>query len=84
MKLKNRFVCPPMVRNYATKDGFVTRRSLDHYEAPAKGGVSLIIVEVTCVEAFRGKGFDYGLVLDDDRFVPGFTKLANSNKKTWC
>lgn len=78
MKLKNRLVCPPMVRNYATEDGFVTQRSIDHYERLARGGVGLIIVEATCIESPRGKAFDYQLVLDDDRFIPGFRQLAQA------
>lgn len=65
-----------MMRNYATADGFVTQTSLDHYESIAMGGVGLIIVEATCVEAPRGKSFHYGLVLDDDRFIEGFSRLA--------
>ena len=65
-----------MVRNYATLDGFVTQTSLDHYESIARGGVGMIIIEATCVEAPRGKSFYYGLVLDDDRFIEGFSKLA--------
>lgn len=76
MKLKNRIVCPPMVRNYGTEEGFVTQQGLDHYEALAKGGVGLIIVETTCIESPRGKTFDYGLALDDNRFVVGFKKLS--------
>ncbi|MFH1243304.1 MAG: NAD(P)/FAD-dependent oxidoreductase, partial [Pseudomonadota bacterium] len=76
MELKNRLVCPPMVRNYGTGEGFVTQQTLDHYEALARGGVGLIIVEATCVEAPRGRGWDYGLVLDEDRFIEGFGKLA--------
>ena len=76
LRLKNRLVCAPMARNYATVEGFVTQRSLDHYETIAKGGVGLIIVEATCIDAPRGKGFHYGLVLDDDRFTEGFGRLA--------
>jgi len=76
LRLRNRLVCAPMARNYATMEGFVTPRSLDHYETIAKGGVGLIIVEATCIDAPRGKGFHYGLVLDDDRFTEGFGQLA--------
>ena len=76
LKLRNRLICSPMVRNYATLDGFVTQTSLDHYESIARGGVGMIIIEATCVEAPRGKSFYYGLVLDDDRFIEGFSKLA--------
>lgn len=76
MRLKNRLVCPPMARNYASADGFVTRQALDHYERIARGGAGLIIVEATCIESPRGRGFDYQLVLDEDRFIPGFSQLA--------
>lgn len=76
--MKNRLVCPPMVRNYGTERGFVTQRSIDHYQTIARGGVGLIIVEATCVDAPRGKGWDYGLVLDDDAFIEGFAKLADA------
>lgn len=76
MKIKNRFVCPPMVRNYGTEEGFVTQRTIEHYGEIAKGGVGLIIVEGTCIEAPRGRSFHRGLVLDDDRFIPGFAEMA--------
>lgn len=78
MRLKNRLVCPPMMRNYGSDEGFVTQRSIDHYEAIAKGGVGLIIVEATCIDSPRGRGWDYGLVLDDDRFIPSFRNLAQA------
>ncbi len=78
LRIKNRLVCPPMARNFATGEGFVTQRSLDHYETLARGGVGLIIVEATCVESPRGKGFHYGLLLDDDRFMEGFGGLAEA------
>jgi len=67
-----------MVRNYGTERGFVTQRSIDHYQTIARGGVGLIIVEATCVDAPRGRGWDYGLVLDDDAFIEGFAKLADA------
>lgn len=76
MRLKNRLVCPPMARGFATEDGLVTPQTLHHYEALAKGGVGLLIVEATCVESPRGKGWEHALVVDDDRFIPGFKELA--------
>ncbi|MFH1481365.1 MAG: NAD(P)/FAD-dependent oxidoreductase, partial [Pseudomonadota bacterium] len=76
MELKNRLVCPPMVRDYGTQEGFVTQRSLDHYETMAKGGVGMIILEATCIDSPRGRAIRHQLVLDDDRFIPGFRNLA--------
>ena len=61
LKLKNRLVCPPMARGYATEEGFVTQQSLNHYEALAMGGVGLLIIEATCVDSPRGKGWEHAL-----------------------
>lgn len=81
MKLRNRLVMPPMSMNYATEDGFVSQRNKDYYEARAKGGVGLIILEATCVESPRGKAFDRQPVLDDDKYIPGFRELAGTIHK---
>ena len=43
MKLRNRIVMSPMVRNFATTDGVITQLLIDHYAARAKGGAGLII-----------------------------------------
>lgn len=45
VELKNRIVMPAISTNYAAKDGSVTQRLIDYYEARAKGGAGLIIVE---------------------------------------
>ncbi len=45
MQLKNRIVMPPIGTRYAEEDGTVGQRTLDYYEARARGGVGLIIVE---------------------------------------
>ncbi|HBE77796.1 MAG TPA: NADPH dehydrogenase, partial [Firmicutes bacterium] len=49
-KVKNRIVMPPMVCfGYTGAEGMITEKNIGHYEARAKGGVGLIIVEATCV-----------------------------------
>ena len=50
MTLKNRIVMPPLGTNFALEDGQVSERLLDYYEARAKGGLGLVIVEVTCID----------------------------------
>jgi len=45
MQLRNRIVMPPMGTNYAEAGGAVSQRTLDYYEARARGGAGLIIVE---------------------------------------
>ena len=48
--IKNRIVVPPMVCfKYSDDQGFVSEGHVAHYEALAKGGAGLIIVEATCV-----------------------------------
>ncbi|MFH1639998.1 MAG: FAD-dependent oxidoreductase [Chloroflexota bacterium] len=75
MMLKNRMVMPPMVVRYATADGYVSERTLSYYEARAKGGAGLIIIEATYIHP-RGPILPNELALYDDRYVPGMRELA--------
>lgn len=57
MRIKNRIVMPLMVCfGWAGEEGLVTENNVKHYEARAKGGVGLIIVEATCVSRNGIKG----------------------------
>jgi len=47
LELRNRIVMPPMIGNLETPDGLVSQKLLDYYEARARGGVAMIIVEST-------------------------------------
>jgi 2,4-dienoyl-CoA reductase-like NADH-dependent reductase (Old Yellow Enzyme family)/thioredoxin reductase len=85
MKLKNRIVMPPMGTNYAEAGGAVSQRMLDYYEARARGGTGLIIVEgsapsVRCNISFQGSP-SYQASLGDDKFVPGWKKLTDAAHK---
>lgn len=77
MRLKNRIVMPPMVRNYATTDGIVTKQLVDHYTARSKGGAGLLIVEATYVQP-SGRVWHQGVGIDDDRCIPGLGWLTDS------
>jgi NADPH2 dehydrogenase len=76
IKIKNRIVMPPMVCfGFASEDGIVTVEHLKHYEARAKGGVGLIIIEATCVsENGRLAPSQLGLWSDDQ--IYGFSRIA--------
>lgn len=80
MKTRNRIVLPPMVRNYATPEGFVTRQLIDHYVSLAKGGVGLVIVEATYIHP-AGKGFYQQLGIYDDKCITGLNELAEAVKE---
>jgi 2,4-dienoyl-CoA reductase-like NADH-dependent reductase (Old Yellow Enzyme family)/thioredoxin reductase len=75
MELRNRIVMPPMVTQYASEDGSVTERQRGYYEARARGGVGLVIVEASYVEP-RGQSFRRQVAVSDDRCVPGLKGLV--------
>lgn len=75
MELKNRIVLPPMGTGYS-EEGMIGPRVIDYYEARARGGTGLIIVEGTAPgEPCRGV---YQLGLGDDKYLPGWEKLVNA------
>lgn len=78
MTLSNRIVMPPMGTNLADSDGSITQRSIDYYEARARGGVGLVIVEVTGVELSRGRTISRQIGIDDDRFLDGLSRLVEA------
>jgi len=74
--LKNRVVMPPMCMYKAQSDGRILPFHLVHYTTRAMGGVGLIIVEATAVEA-RGRISDTDLGLWDDEQVAGHQQLVH-------
>jgi 2,4-dienoyl-CoA reductase-like NADH-dependent reductase (Old Yellow Enzyme family)/thioredoxin reductase len=81
LELRNRIVMPPMGTKFSSEDGFVTDQLKDYYAARARGGVGLVIVEASCVDAPVGKGFHRQLLVDDDRFLPGLAELVHVVKQ---
>jgi len=85
MQLKNRIVMPPMGTNYAEAGGAVSQRMLDYYEARARGGVGLVIVEgsapsLRCTTSLQASP-SYQASLGDDKFIPGWRKLTDAAHK---
>lgn len=75
VKIKNRFVVPPMGNNFANEDGTLSERSLGYYAARAKGGFGLITVEATVVEK-TAKGGPKKPCLYEDSVIDSFAKVA--------
>lgn len=74
--VKNRLFMPPLSTNLADK-GYVTDALVEHYSNRAKGGVGLIITEVTTVEPV----YTYlpgDMSIYDDSYIPGWTKLVSA------
>ncbi len=76
LSLKNRIVMPPMCMYSADRKGIVQPFHLVHYGTRAQGGVGLIIIEATAIEA-RGRitGNDLGIWNDDQ--IPGLKSLVD-------
>lgn len=74
--VKNRIFMPPLSTNLADR-GYVTDALVEHYSNRAKGGVGLIITEVTTVEPT----YTYlpgDMSIYDDSYIPGWKKLVDA------
>lgn len=74
--VKNRIFMPPLSTNLADH-GYVTDALIEHYSNRAKGGVGLIITEVTTVEPT----YTYlpgDMSIYDDSYIPGWKKLVDA------
>ncbi len=74
--VKNRIFMPPLSTNLANH-GYVTDDLIQHYSSRAKGGVGLIITEVTTVEPV----YTYlpgDMSICDDSYIEGWTKLVSA------
>jgi 2,4-dienoyl-CoA reductase (NADPH2) len=79
LELPNRIVSPPMSSG-STNDGFVTDRMLALYRQLAGSGSGLVIVEDAMVDRPIGKSQIEGVAIDDDKYIPGLTQLADTIK----
>ena len=56
MELKNRILLAPMGSEYCEKDGSCSERVWEYYEARARGGAGLLILETSSVAWPAGNG----------------------------
>ncbi|MCQ2508318.1 MAG: FAD-dependent oxidoreductase [Dorea sp.] len=80
--VKNRIFMPPLSTNMADH-GYVTDDLIEHYTNRAKGGVGLIITEVTTVEPT----YTYlpgDMSIYDDSYISGWKKLVDSVHQYDC
>jgi len=83
MELKNRIGMAPFLNNPVGDGGEVTDLTIRWFEARAKGGSGLIMTGAISPTTFAQDTVKFlmggrlpGLALYEDRFIPGFTKLA--------
>ena len=76
LRFKNRVVFPPISTNLASTQGEITPEFAYHYGRRAKGGASMIIIENLCIQYPDARHGATQPRIDDDRFVPGLSKIA--------
>jgi 2,4-dienoyl-CoA reductase-like NADH-dependent reductase (Old Yellow Enzyme family)/thioredoxin reductase len=74
--IKNRVVMPAMMIGHGQFDGTPTQQMMDYYEARAKGGVGLIITEITRVNDMEGAGAFAQLAASQDYHIKPLNELV--------
>ncbi len=77
--LKNRVLVPPMASQTANSQGFVTAKTLNHYERLASAKTGLVMVEYTYVHPF-GKSEPNQLGIQSDLHTEGLGQIARRIK----
>ncbi|WP_052352741.1 NAD(P)/FAD-dependent oxidoreductase [Neobacillus dielmonensis] len=76
LELKNRVIMTAMGTGFANADGTPSERIMRYYEERAKGGVGLIVTEVTRVNDDHGKASDAQLSVSNDAVIEPLRKFA--------
>jgi len=77
MQLRNRLVMSPMENSFGTPDGRPTERTIDYFEARARGGVGLITLGACAIDA-RHKEVPSSLHFADDAVVAEHRALTDA------
>jgi hypothetical protein len=77
VKLKNRMVKPSQAMRIADEGGYVSEANRGFYEALARGGVGLIVVEHTFPDYPMGINTSRPIAISEDKFIPGLASLAD-------
>ena len=76
LALRNRIVMAAMGTNFAAPDGHCTERMIAYYEARARGGAGLLILETSAAFWPSGASMPNTIAFSDDRFIPGLSELT--------
>jgi len=69
-----------MGTNYNDPGGYVSERTIAYYAARARGGAGMLTIEGACVDSPEGSPGG-GLNIDNDKYLPGLSKLAEAVRK---
>lgn len=81
MELRNRMVLAAMGSNFATVEGFCSERLIAYYEARARGGAGLLILETSAACFPNGSTMPNTVAFSDDCYLPGLGELTSRVKQ---
>jgi 2,4-dienoyl-CoA reductase-like NADH-dependent reductase (Old Yellow Enzyme family) len=76
LELKNRMVMAAMGSNFASEDGHASEQLAAYYEARARGGVGLIILETSAISWPAGASMPNMIGFSKDEFIPSLQLLT--------
>ncbi|NLW90294.1 MAG: FAD-dependent oxidoreductase [Syntrophomonadaceae bacterium] len=79
--IPNRIAMSPASTKFSTPDGFVSQSTIDYYEARAKGGAGLIIIQAIEVDNPAGHTYTPPILINDDKFIPKLKELTDAVHK---
>ena len=77
LELRNRIVLAAMGSNFAAQDGHCTEQLIAYYEARAKGGAGLIVLETSAACWPNGATMPNTVGFSKDEFIPGLKELSD-------
>ena len=78
LEIRNRVVMPAMGCSFAEVSGEAGQRMIRYYEERAKGGVGLIITEITRIDDITGVGTPNQLSVTNTHVVPQLHRLVEA------
>ncbi len=85
IKTRNHLIKTANGTSFIEKTGFVGDRAIAYYEALAKGGVGLLVVESCGVEfPLACQHVEAQFRLSDDKYIPSYAELAKAVHKQGC
>ena len=77
LELRNRIVLAAMGSNFANEDGTCGERIHAYYEARARGGAGLLVLETSAACYPHGATMPNMIGFSGEQFLPGLTELAD-------
>lgn len=84
VEIKNRIVMAPMCMGFGQYNGCATETMMDYYEERAKGGVGLIVTEITRINDITGASSFGQLGMSHDYQIPALREMADRIHKHNC